>query len=288
MNGHIQIRAILALLVLALGILLAVSSCSLTAEDADETTDTTPIEDVSTSTDSDAPHSPERGGAVVIGEVDEPTTLNSFLPGGGSLVASVIGQTYAAGVQLVTELPTPANGGVLVNDDGTMTITYTIRDEANWDDGTAISGSDFQFTLDIILDPQLPISKTNYEDILGTVVGSKSFSYTMATPTVRYELMFSEIIPRHAVEGSDFVGDWNDVRWPSAGPFVFDDIPGIVENPNIEALTPLARALDAPLGSGARGRPRRDLRWPAASGLRPGQSRRPAGGRPDRPTRWLV
>ena len=112
---------------------------------------------------------PRRGGEAVVGEVDEPTTLNSFLPGGASLIASVIGQSYAAGVQeisgttlelipeLVTEIPTTSNGGVVVNEDGTMTIAYAIRDEASWDDGTPISGGDFQFTLETILDPGLQI-----------------------------------------------------------------------------------------------------------------------------------
>ena len=37
-----------------------------------------------------------------------------------------------------------------------------------------------------------------------------------------YELRFGVIIPKHAVEGSDFNLDWNDKMWPSAGPFVFD------------------------------------------------------------------
>lgn len=40
-----------------------------------------------------------------------------------------------------------------------------------------------------------------------------------------------------------------------AGPFLFDDWAGIVENPNLRALRPLARALDAPAGTGADGRP---------------------------------
>lgn len=39
------------------------------------------------------------------------------------------------------------------------------------------------------------------------------------------------------------------------GPFLFDDLPGIVENPNLRSLWPLARALDAPEGTGADGRP---------------------------------
>ncbi len=38
-------------------------------------------------------------------------------------------------------------------------------------------------------------------------------------------------------------------------PFLFDDLTGIEQNPNIESLTPLSRALDAPPGSGADGRP---------------------------------
>ncbi len=39
------------------------------------------------------------------------------------------------------------------------------------------------------------------------------------------------------------------------GPFVFDDVPGIVHNPNIRSLWPPWRALDAPPGTGASGRP---------------------------------
>lgn len=39
------------------------------------------------------------------------------------------------------------------------------------------------------------------------------------------------------------------------GPFLFDDWPGIVENPNLRSLWPLTRSLDAPSGSGADGRP---------------------------------
>lgn len=208
-------------------------SPSLDTPDDDPVVSTTDAT-ASTSTSGTGSGGPTRGGEAVVGGIDEPATLNSFLPGGGSLMASVIGQAYAAGVQeisgftlelipeLVTDLPTVDNGGVVLNDDGTMTVTYAIRQEAVWDDGTPISGADFQFTLETILDPALPISKTNYEDILKTIVGPKAFEYTMATPTIRYELMFSEIIPKHAVEGSDFAADWNIVRWPSAGPFVFD------------------------------------------------------------------
>jgi peptide/nickel transport system substrate-binding protein len=178
---------------------------------------------------------PQRGGVAVVGETDEPVTLNSFLPGGSSLIVNVLGQAYSAGAQeisgytlelvpeLLVELPTTANGGVLLNADGTMTVHYQILPEAVWEDMTPVSGADFQFTYETIIDESLPISRANYEDIVGTEVGAKTFSFTMAVPTVRYELMFGEVIPEHAVAGTDFEADWNDKRWPSTGPFVFDE-----------------------------------------------------------------
>ena len=173
------------------------------------------------------------GGEVVVGLTEEPSTLNPLAPGGDRLAVSLIGQGYLAGVQeidgftldlvpeLVTELPTEANGGVTVNEDGTMTVRYQIRDEARWSDGTPISGADFQFTLDTIRNDELSIDKTTYEDIIATTVGPKTFEYVFAEPTVLFELLFGTIIPKHAVEGTDFENDWNDIMWPSAGPFVF-------------------------------------------------------------------
>jgi peptide/nickel transport system substrate-binding protein len=197
-----------------------------TSTQVPQTTTTT----VATTTTSSATTGRGYGGEVIVADEQEPATLNPFLPGGDT----IIGQAYFAGVQevdgntlelipeLVTELPTLANGGVVLNDDGTMTVNYQIRDEANWSDGYPITGDDFQFTLDTILDPDLPTDKTTYEDIVGTKVGPKTFSYTLSHPTILYEQLFSSIIPKHVVEGTDFANDWNDKMWPSAGPFVFD------------------------------------------------------------------
>ncbi|MDH3190324.1 MAG: ABC transporter substrate-binding protein, partial [Acidimicrobiia bacterium] len=107
-------------------------------------------------------------------------------------------------------------------DDGTETVRYQIRDEAVWADGTPISGDDFQFTYDTIMDPDLPILKATYEDIVSTTAGPKTFEYTLSAPTVQAELIFGAILPKHDVEGSDFINDWNDTMWVSGGPFIFD------------------------------------------------------------------
>ncbi|MGI9665990.1 MAG: ABC transporter substrate-binding protein [Acidimicrobiia bacterium] len=205
-----------------------------TAAETEETTTTTEAaEETTTTTEPKVERA--YGGEAIVADDQEPPTLNSFVPGGDNFIVTIIGQGYATGVQeidgftlelipeLVTELPTTANGGVVLNDDGTMTVKYEIRDAAVWEDGTSITGEDFQFTLDTIMDPDLPIDKTFYEDIVSTEVGDRTFEYTVAAPTVLYELYFGEILPKASVEGSDFVADWNDTRWLSNGPFIFSE-----------------------------------------------------------------
>jgi peptide/nickel transport system substrate-binding protein len=204
-----------------------------TTEPPEESTTTAARE---TTTTEARPHKPY-GGEAIVADDEEPPTLNPFLPGGHKSIVSIIGQGYLTGVheidgytlelipELVTELPTIANRGVTLNDDSTMTIRYVIKDEARWEDGTPISGDDFMFTLETILDPDLPIDKSTYEDIdlESIIIGDKTFAYTLAAPTTLYELIFGTILPRHSIEGSDFATDWNEKMWASGGPFIFSE-----------------------------------------------------------------
>lgn len=172
------------------------------------------------------------GGVAVIGLAAEPATLNPFFA--DSEEARLIAQTWTVGVQevsgesgelipeVVVELPTVANGGVVVNADGTMTVAYEILEEARWADGTPITGRDFQFTLDTILDPSVSISRAVYADILSSTAGEKTFTYILAFPTIEYENLFNVLIPEHFVAGSDFSTDWNEWTWLSGGPFVLE------------------------------------------------------------------
>ena len=197
------------------------------------TTTAAPTTTAATTTTTEAFQKPY-GGQAIYGQDQEPPTLNTFVPGGNNTVVAIIGQTWWAGVQdidgftlelvpdVVTELPTTDNGGVTVNSDGTMTVRYQIRDEAVWADGVPISGDDFQFTLETILDPDSQANTTTYEDIVDSVAGPKTFEYTLSAPTVQYELIFGTLVPKHDVEGSSFINDWNDVAWVSGGPFEFD------------------------------------------------------------------
>jgi peptide/nickel transport system substrate-binding protein len=247
----------LAFVVLLLAFALVAAACGGDGETADETTTTAAAETTTTTaapetttTTTGVPQKPY-GGEAILGDDQEPPTLNSFIPGGDNFIVTKIAQSYAAGVQdvdgftlefipdLVTELPTVDNGGVILNADGTMTVRFAIRDEAQWEDGTPLTGADFQFTYDTIMNPDLPVDKTFYQDIIpeSIVVGDKTFEYTLTAPTAIYELYFNEIFPKHSVEGSDFVADWNDKRWASNGPFMFSEwAPGesltVVRNEN--------------------------------------------------------
>jgi len=51
---------------------------------------------------------------------------------------------------LVTALPSFDNGGLVLNDNGTLTVRYEVAPQAVWSDGVAISGEDFAFTYDVV------------------------------------------------------------------------------------------------------------------------------------------
>lgn len=236
---------------------MIVAACSSSATTTTTTTQpesTTTTMAETTTTTVPLPKKPV-GGEVVIAVDREPPTLNPFLPGGTSPVSALLAQAYAAGVydidgvtlsylpELITEVPTVENGGIVLTPEGGMTVKYQIRPEAQWDDGVPVTGEDFKFTYDTIMDRDHPISKQNYQDIQAITVGEKSFEFTMQFPTVQHELMFSEILPKHIVEGTDFLTDWNDKRWASAGPFILDEwIKGesltLVRNPNYWKIDP--------------------------------------------------
>jgi peptide/nickel transport system substrate-binding protein len=221
---------------------LVAAACAPTPEPAattttlGTTTTTTTTVPPSTTTTTEARIGNPYGGLAIVADDEEPLTLNPFVPGGSKSIVSIIGQAYFAGAyeidgrtlelipEVVTELPTTGNDGVVVNEDGTMTVRYTIRDEAVWDDGVPISGDDFAFTLETIQDPGVSAGfriDDVYESVESFETGPKTFSMTLTQPTILYEQLFRILIPKHAVEGSDFLVDWNDKMWPSGGPFRF-------------------------------------------------------------------
>lgn len=153
---------------------------------------------------------------------------------------------------LVTVLPSVENGGLVLNEDGTVTVRYEIDPDAVWSDGLPISGDDFVFTYEVVTATiarleaaaandetdeeffetcghQQPISVPGSEvfaaiDPDSISAGAKSFEYTLTDSSAYTTDLFRYVVPRHAVEGTDFLHDWHDQMWPSAGPFVVESM----------------------------------------------------------------
>lgn len=66
---------------------------------------------------------------------------------------------------LAASIPTTDNGGVVTNADGTVTVTWKLRDGLKWSDGTDLTCDDFSFTNDWIIDAAntgMPAGKSGY------------------------------------------------------------------------------------------------------------------------------
>jgi peptide/nickel transport system substrate-binding protein len=196
-------------------------------------TTTRPVRPSTTTTTT--PETAPRGGTVALPVYPQGSSPFSFNPWAAGFDPS-IGEVFLAGAwevdpvtldlipDLIADIPTTANGGVVVRPDGTMSVTYRIRPEAVWDDGTPVSGADFAFTYETVVglgldDPAAGL----YREILpeSVSVGEKAFSYTLPRVTIDYERLFAVVIPQRAVEGTDLLTSWESRPWPSAGPFRF-------------------------------------------------------------------
>ena len=122
-------RVVTLTVILAVFALVA-AACSPSEEEAVETSTTTSTTEATTTTTKPPettttepkPQKPY-GGEAIVADDEEPPTLNPYAPGGSKTIVSLIGQGYLTGVQdvdgytlelipeVVTELPTTANGG---------------------------------------------------------------------------------------------------------------------------------------------------------------------------------
>ncbi len=203
------------------------------------TTSTTPFTPPSTSflgpTVTYDPAVPRYGGEVVVGDDQMPPTLNPYAPGGDNFIVSLVGQAHLASAfdvdpeslqlipDVVREVPTIANGGVSLNPEGTMDVTWRLDPAAEWADGFAISGADLEFTLEF---QRASLDCAGREFVSEPPpaaevieVGEEHLTLRFTTPTLEYETLLNWIVPRHIVEFSDYCDGWNTSMWTAGGPF---------------------------------------------------------------------
>ncbi|MEZ5288431.1 MAG: peptide ABC transporter substrate-binding protein [Vicinamibacterales bacterium] len=115
---------------------------------------------------------------------------------------------------LAAEVPTLANGGVTLGQDGSMDVTWRLRPEVAWHDGTAVTSADIKFTVDAINDPAWNPESTDGFDRIASVDTPDAQTAVVHYREVYapYALQFQRgLLPKHVLEGRDIerASDYN-------------------------------------------------------------------------------
>ena len=115
---------------------------------------------------------------------------------------------------LAAEVPTRANGGVVLRPDGGMDVTWKLRAGVKWHDGHPHSSADVKFTADAMLKGDWKPESTDGFDRMTSVDTPDSLTAVVhyREPYAPYALQFLRgTLPRHLLEGRniDKAGDYN-------------------------------------------------------------------------------
>lgn len=204
------------------------------------------------------PQRSQVGQSVKVWELNEPSTLNPLTANdlAAQLILNYTHQkllnydydTYALQPVLAATLPTVRSIG-----DTALHITYTIRPEATWDDGTPITAADVLFTYKVISHPAIPAD--HLKPYLSAVTGftidttnAKQFTIICQPATMRaIPATGAEafILPQHHYDPSGLLDNI-----PLAQPLTGDStiLTAFADSFNRVAL---ARQPDKIIGSGA-------------------------------------
>lgn len=132
--------------------------------------------------------------------------------------------------ELAVELPTIENGGVVIDEDGqTMDVTWRLREDARWSDGTPLTADDVLFTWEAINDPEggAWVPGKDYTDSLEkvddhTFVVHYNAIYPGYLTQFGGEMM--AIWPKHYCDASQGFSAWECAHQPlSSGPYVLEE-----------------------------------------------------------------
>jgi glutathione transport system substrate-binding protein len=177
------------------------------------------------------------GGTVRFAASGEPTGFNPNTSANNSpAVQDVVGNVYPSVFRGQPDFSVRLDGelmaGAELTSERPQTVTYRIRGDAVWSDGTPISDDDFTYLWRRSngSDRRIDVaSTTGYQDI-ESVTGSpdgKTVTARFARPFADWRTLFSNLLPSHYVERQR--GGWStglDRRpelIPSGGPFRIDD-----------------------------------------------------------------
>ncbi|WP_019011516.1 peptide ABC transporter substrate-binding protein [Deinococcus aquatilis] len=173
----------------------------------------------------------ERGGTLTVGLSYDIDTLNVYSTGYlGDVQATVVEGLLAPDRNanyvpvLATTVPTIKNGGIKVSADGKqMSITYKLRRNVKWSDGTPFTSADVKFTWEAIKNPKfIAESKDGSEDVSSIDTPdpyTAVVNYKRVAPDYASTLFTFGIFPKHALEGKDLNTDVYNEKPLGTGPF---------------------------------------------------------------------
>lgn len=228
-------------LVILAALALAIAACGeddttepegeVETEEPEETTEPEPEEEPEEEVEEET-GAPVEGGTVLFGDEQEPTILNGYLIDGNSLVTSKVFNNVFAGAYVIqpdfSYAPWLLDGEAEFTEDP-FSVTYTIREDASWSDGTPVSSDDFVFTYETVMDEEAEwadqiTSRAGYELISDyEIEDEKTVTFNFDEPYAAWQLLFANVLPAHVLEGEDFTTVMNDeLPDVSSGPYIFE------------------------------------------------------------------
>ncbi len=159
--------------------------------------------------------------SLVVGTSQEPPTIyDPWATNNLAIATEINGYMSAALVakdnegdvfaDIATTVPTLANGGYKLNKNakGEVTsnsVTYSIRKDAKWSDGSAITPKDFQFWLKVEQDDRVPVpSRDPWNTAKITVVDADTFTITYDPP-----YLFADQVSPGVAPSVSMASAWN-------------------------------------------------------------------------------
>ncbi len=130
---------------------------------------------------------------------------------------------------LAADLPTEANGGVVNTADGGMDVTWKMRDDINWSDGTPVTADDVIFTYEAMMDPDTGTWFPGSDLVTGVdKLDDHSFVVHFSGIYPSYLTLFGGrqivIWPAHYCKAEQGFQNWDCARQPlSDGPYLLKE-----------------------------------------------------------------
>ncbi len=155
---------------------------------------------------------------------------------------------------LAREVPTLANGGVRLREDGGMDVTWRLRPDVKWHDGVPFTSADVKFTVDALNGPEYNPESTDGFDRITSVDTPDPLTAVVHYKEVYapYDIQFIRgTLPKHVLEGRDIdraqdynraplgTGPYRVAEWKAGESIMLERVPGYwrgAEFPKIRRL----------------------------------------------------